>query len=127
MGKRFSFQLLSIVWMGLIFFLSSQPSFPMPALFWGQDKLFHLATFGILGLFAACSLNRADGGLTWRQVLLVTILVAAYGVSDEYHQSLVPGREASLWDVLADAVGGFLAALIVRCQAGFKHKLGGAN
>ncbi len=26
-------------------------------------------------------------------------------ISDEWHQSFIPGRDASIWDVLSDAVG----------------------
>lgn len=34
-----------------------------------------------------------------------------YGLTDEYHQSLVPGREADVLDLLADTVGGLLGAI----------------
>jgi hypothetical protein len=46
-------------------------------------------------------------------MLLLIILVTAYGITDEYHQLLVPGRYASGWDILADSLGGFLAALML--------------
>jgi hypothetical protein len=45
--------------------------------------------------------------------MLLTILVTAYGVTDEYHQLFVPGRDASGWDILADGLGGFLAAWVL--------------
>jgi len=46
---------------------------------------------------------------------LVALLVAiGYGGFDELHQALVPGRNASLADWLADAVGALLA---VPCSA----------
>ena len=36
----------------------------------------------------------------------MTILIGTcYALSDEWHQSFVPGREASPWDALFDAVG----------------------
>jgi VanZ family protein len=34
----------------------------------------------------------------------------AYGVTDEWHQSFVPGRSADAIDLVADAVGAGLAA-----------------
>jgi hypothetical protein len=34
-------------------------------------------------------------------------------LGDEYHQLFVPGRDASGWDILADGLGGFLAASIL--------------
>jgi VanZ family protein len=50
---------------------------------------------------------------TWKRALLLTTLVTAYGITDEYHQLFVPGRNASGWDILADGLGGFLAALML--------------
>jgi VanZ family protein len=39
-------------------------------------------------------------------------MVAAFGGFDEAHQHLVSGREASIGDLAADAIGGFVAAII---------------
>ena len=41
---------------------------------------------------------------------LAAALAAVYGVSDELHQSFVPGRTADGADVVADAVGAVLGA-----------------
>ena len=35
-------------------------------------------------------------------------IASAYGVFDEWHQSLVPGRYASLTDIILDSVGALL-------------------
>ena len=35
-----------------------------------------------------------------------------YGISDEFHQSFVPGRDASLFDVGVDMVGAVVAVTI---------------
>ena len=51
-------------------------------------------------------------GSTWRAVL-VTILVVAFGISDEIHQSFVPNRDASLADVIADGIGGCAATFVL--------------
>ena len=45
-------------------------------------------------------------------VLVAIILGSLYGVSDEYHQSFIPGRFAMLDDVVADVVGSVLGALL---------------
>lgn len=104
------FRALTVGWMALIFFLSSRPDVAAPDLFWQQDKMAHLLVFGVLGLLLAFSLT-PPAVATWRRLFLITAFVTAYGVTDELHQYFVPGREASIWDVLADGVGGFLAAL----------------
>ena len=48
---------LALAWAGLIFYLSSQPSIETPALFPGQDKLFHLIAFGMLGFLTMGTLQ----------------------------------------------------------------------
>lgn len=96
----------------LIFFLSSQPSLPAVSFFSGADLLLHAVFYAILCVFLARSFMDPQIR-NWNRVILLTILVTAYGVTDEYHQSFVPGRSASIWDVLADDVGGFLAAVML--------------
>lgn len=112
MVRYWMFRVLAAGWMGLIFLLSSRPDLPTLDLFWQPDKLLHMAVFGILGVLLAGSLD-PPGVTTWARVILVSVLVLAYGISDEYHQSFVPGRDASLGDVLADGAGGLLAALML--------------
>lgn len=102
------FRILTIGWMMLIYFLSSQSSLKTPTLFSGAD-LVHTVFYGILGVFLARSLV-PQRVMAWKRVMLLTILVAGYGITDEYHQLLVPGRNASGGDILADGLGGFLAA-----------------
>jgi len=45
---------------------------------------------------------------TARQLLGALVLVGLYGLTDEYHQSFVTGRVASVWDVVIDLGGGLL-------------------
>ena len=106
------FRALTLGWMALIFFLSSQPDVPAPELFSQQDKVAHLFVFGVLGLLLASALT-PPAAASWRRVLLITALVTVYGITDELHQYFVPGREASAWDVLADGVGGFLVGALL--------------
>lgn len=100
---------LLFAWMATIFILSAQSSLPTQDLFSGQDKLEHFLAYGLLGLLLSRSLKpmRVE---TWQRILLITALTTLYGISDEYHQSFVPGRDVSALDVLADGMGGFLAA-----------------
>jgi VanZ family protein len=93
-----------IGWMGLIFFASSRSD--TGAIGRIPDWLTHGATYFVLGLL----LLRALGGGLDRRLspgagLLALGLGAAYGASDEWHQSFVPGRDASVWDVAKDVAG----------------------
>lgn len=95
--------------MGFIFFLSSQPDVPVPAWFSGQDKLFHVVLYLPLGFLM--SLGLAHWGLRKNLVIYVSLLALLYGVTDEVHQYFVPGRDASVLDLIADLVGGFGGSL----------------
>ncbi|MBT5229136.1 MAG: VanZ family protein [Methylococcales bacterium] len=112
--SRHWFKLLVVLWMLVIFWLSSQSSMPvpMPALFPGQDKLGHLIIYSILGLFVALAFCRdPKKGMC----LLLTFSIALlYGISDEWHQSFVPNRDMSGWDLVADALGGLVGGFIAR-------------
>ncbi len=99
----------------LIFGLSSL-SRPLPFLapaFTPPDWVLHLGEYGILGALLADAL-----GVTFqfpsRFLLLLTagLLGTLYGLSDEWHQSFVPPREASLRDLVVDALGIFLGAIV---------------
>ncbi|HEU0293296.1 MAG TPA: VanZ family protein [Anaerolineales bacterium] len=84
--------------MSLIFFFSSQPSDALP-IFGAVDaivkKSSHMIGYALLALSYWFALGMGDKrlGLAW-------FLSIMYAVTDEYHQSFVPGRTASVWDVV---------------------------
>jgi VanZ family protein len=104
-------RIISLGWMGLIFYLSSKSNLPAPDLFRGEDKLAHFVVFGILGFLLACSLGPRYPGRPLTGTLLIILMVIGYGLFDEAHQYFVPNRDSSLMDVAADAAGGFAAAI----------------
>ena len=74
------------------------------------DKLAHAATFGTI----AFSLWLASGQ---RWLIACAGLAAGIALYDEWRQLLLPGREAELFDLLANAVGIALAvALAMRLK-----------
>jgi VanZ family protein len=112
MTTCFNFRILAIIWMMLIFVLSSRMSLPAVSLFSGADLAAHAAFYGVLVMLLARSLA-PHKVLTWKRVLLLTMLVTAYGVTDECHQVFVPGRNASGWDILGDGLGGLVMASVL--------------
>ena len=114
-AKLHIFRVLAAGWMALIFLLSSQPRLPVPMLFNGMDKLARVLCYGILVFLLARSLVPPEV-TSGKRMLVLTILVTAYGMTDEFHQSLVPGRDASAWDVMADGAGGLVVAWTVHSR-----------
>ena len=107
---RYLFLVLAIAWAGVIFYLSSQSSIDTPSLFPGQDKLFHMIAFGVLGFLFMGSMKTTTSGYRTGQVWLVVVLVVLYGLLDEFHQYFVPGRTVEIYDALADTAGALLGA-----------------
>lgn len=107
------FRVMALAWMALIFYLSNQESVPMPGMFDGQDKFMHFSAYAALGIFVAGGWRKAGLPLHWRDVGLAVLIVVLYGISDEFHQSFVPGRDVSAWDLLADALGGMFGAWLI--------------
>jgi hypothetical protein len=87
-----------VAWAGLIFTLSSIPDLGTGLGGWDLvlRKLAHAGEFAVLGLLLVRALGRP---------LLAFWLGAAYAVTDELHQSFVPGRVGSPLDVAIDAAG----------------------
>lgn len=110
MPRRILGWALSLAYMALIFHLSHKPAIEIPPLFPHQDKVFHFCEYFGLGFLLALALPY---GATRRRFLLAFLLAAAYGISDEIHQSFVPGRDASVWDWLADAAGAWMGAWVL--------------
>ncbi len=102
-----------------IFFMSHLPGkdVPLPPVF-GIDKLLHAGAYAVLARTIFFALDPRPAGRPSRGLcLLVVALTVLYGISDEFHQSFVPGRFPSGWDVAADAVGGLLAVWLRMAEA----------
>lgn len=94
----------------LIFYLSSQEpeAIPVPQLFPYQDKVMHIAEYSPLGWLSL----KAFIPLTPAAFLASIGFSLAYAASDEMHQSFVPGREMSIMDWFADAVGILISSYV---------------
>lgn len=97
----------ALAWMALIFALSAQSKTDLPD--YGMFDLFvkktaHLVAYGTLALLLAWALG---GRRHW--VGIVLLLTLLYAISDELHQTMVPGRNGRWYDVAIDMVGASLA------------------
>lgn len=97
----------AVLYAGLIFWLSHQPTLPRAPT---SDKVLHVVAYFGLGLLLARALWLDRAWPRGRVLAVAAALATLYGVSDEWHQSFVPGRHPSAGDVLADALGSALGA-----------------
>ena len=102
-----------VLYCSFIFWLSSKPSLPMPMFFSHQDKIHHMGAYFIMGILAWRFFNGLFSKPT--VVILVSLgFCSFYGISDEWHQSYVPGRDADILDWLADTLGALIALVTIQ-------------
>lgn len=101
--------------MSTIWWLSDRETLPKPPGLTMEiwSYLGHMGMFGLLGLAIWFALGMNSRMLDRERNLYAIAIATAYGVLDEFHQSFVPGRDPSAWDVLADFAGAALAVLII--------------
>lgn len=104
----------AFLWMAAIFFISSQSSLPQAPdtlLDLILKKGLHMAAYGVLA------------GLLWRalgprpapkRVGTAWSLAVLYAVTDEYHQTFVPGRHGRPMDLVFDGLGALIALWLIQ-------------
>jgi len=105
-----------LIWMGLIFYLSSIPNLKtdLESLY---DMILrkgaHIFEYFVLVMLVWYALRPWR---MWRATKfnLVFIISFFYAVSDELHQSFVPTRSGNIWDVGIDSLGIVLGLLVIR-------------
>lgn len=89
----------AVLWMGFIFYLSSRSTAGIPLT--GTDrflllKTFHLIEYAVLTFF----LN-----IGYRRSAPSAVTAYLYALTDEFHQTFIPGREGKFADTLIDILG----------------------
>ena len=136
-----------VLWMAFIFFASTgafagenTSRIIRPLLLWlfpeiseekialvhfATRKLAHFLEYAVLALLAARAFSTSSKQFLRRRWFLISLLlVVIYSLSDEYHQSFVQGRGASIYDSFIDMSGGLAALLLYifwRRRAGRKN------
>jgi VanZ family protein len=114
-----------LIWMFVIFLFSGQPhSAAVTGVVFGQfnlpvRKLAHASEYAILFLLSRRAFRASEGKSTRLKSLKAIVLCLFYALSDEWHQSFVPGRSASLNDVAIDISGAFLASVTIELHGLF--------
>ena len=101
-------------WMAvtLLFLGSSDPPAPeagsLPIALLG-----HLVLFGVLGFLASVTATTVSRSRRWVLPLVVSVLVGVlWGLFTEWYQTTLPGRSASLEDVLIDSAAAFAGGMV---------------
>ena len=109
----YKFWLPPIAYAALIFILSSISAYPVPFEIDIMDEIAHLFEYAILGLLIMRAFANSNLAMSLKKQLFLSVAAAAlYGVSDEYHQLFVPGRNASAIDAAFDCLGSFAGSVI---------------
>ncbi len=102
----------ALLYMALIFVISSfAVQVPGVRYLPFRDKAIHFVEYGVLGwLCARASSLTWPSAAVWRTAVFAVFVSALWGLSDEIHQALVPGRSPELADVVADLLGSAVGA-----------------
>lgn len=108
-----------LLWMGSIYALSAQPSLPSapePLIDLLLKKGAHMAGYAVLMVLVWRALANTQLAKRLGQPMGLVVawtVTVLYAVSDEVHQTFVPGRSGRALDVLIDACGALLVGVIL--------------
>ena len=132
--------LILIVWMFIIFIFSNQPHSGsvthdmveqiLPNIKFDSliniinftiRKLAHLSEYFILTLL---TISLSKEYIKKEKIILLISLIFCFifALTDEYHQSLVPGRTSVFTDVIIDTIGGILSIITYKIYTKIKTK-----
>ncbi len=103
--------ILSLVWLAVIWVLSSLPAEEIPEVnIFGVDKIAHFGVYLIWGALTHIYLYKKGLNKKLRNVLVLLMFFLA--ALDEYHQRWIPGRDVSVYDLFANWAG-LIASFLV--------------
>lgn len=138
-NKKIISWVLVIFWMVIIFYFSHQPAVKSNALSTGISrkitevvkkvtndpiinkvnfnhiirKMAHFTVYFILGILVVNAIGQRYS-LDTKWILGSIIICILYAISDEFHQSFVPGRGPAVFDVLVDSFGASTGILLYK-------------
>ena len=118
-----------ILYAGLIFLASSISFLPTKVPFFTfRDKLIHFLEYAVFGYLLWQSVTRWKIDTSLAGLMLLALLLGTvYAGSDEIHQYYVPGRDANVFDWIADVIGLAVGLTTAYIFTGRKVSFGGNN
>lgn len=149
MRRFFLYWFPALLWMGVIFFLSTdmgsaghtslilepilkwlKPDISAEALDWAHylvRKAAHVTEYAVLSIlwWRVLAHVHAVGEVrpAWFCALVALIIASVYAATDEYHQTFVASRGASLHDVMIDSSGALLGVIAVLLWRAWRIRL----
>jgi VanZ family protein len=101
----------AILYMALIFYLSSRPAPELakeiPIIY--KLKIVHIVEYGVLSTLLFFAARETTELSQTEAASFAVAMVLLYGATDELHQVFVPMRSASVADIIANCVGATMA------------------
>ncbi len=103
--RMYALWIPSVLWMGVIFRVSSVPGSRLPG---GPSALAHFVSYAVLGALLVVPLRRLRG--TGEAIAIAVLIASLYGITDEFHQTFVPLRTPDVADWGVDTLGALAGA-----------------
>lgn len=105
--KKIKYLAPSIVFASLIFIISNQENIKLPEIGFDLiDKFLHFFAYLIFGLTIFWAIfNLYSEKNTRTKFVYLLIIGTIYALTDELHQSYIPGRTFDIFDIVADILG----------------------
>lgn len=103
--------IMILIIISLIYILSSIPAQGYPSGLGIKTKIYHFSVFFALCFFLCLSIVQENKKNKYL-VYLALVLAIFYSLTDESHQLFVPGRSASVTDILIDSIGSLSGAIV---------------
>jgi VanZ family protein len=115
-----------IIWMVVIFYLSSRPRFSITHKFvldFAIFKILHMIEYGLLYFLFFRAFYKTSQLYLTQQFILSFLLALFYAITDEFHQLFVPTREGKIRDIIIDMGGIILVYYFIKSNVNLIKKL----
>ena len=89
-------------------------------------KIAHATVYFVLAFLLLLAFH-TDQNNFWRSAIITVVLCFLYSLTDEFHQTLVPGRAGVFTDCLIDTSGAIIACFLYRIAMLIYVKIGMKN
>lgn len=76
-------------------------------------KTAHLSIYAMLGIWTINFINTFEKLKISKKVIISLLFCMLYAITDEFHQTLVPGRSGEIRDVLIDSLGALTGMMLI--------------